>query len=262
MFNSKNDKNDPSAAKRSEAEGESFLYSSACGGFAEDFGNSSEVLSFSAIADVSELTEVHAESYGDKMVRTFSPENGARRLSEFVNLPVNVVYYLLSAVYLAVGIVCVAFPVAITGVLPYVAGGMMIFVGLVRFVLAIVRKEYRRTETNRTATSLILIALGVMIIVQHFGDNDAAITFIAIVWGIFGLFEGAYAFNRAFKRIACAERAAMYVLKGIVEVAVAFLLLYDPASHDAHYLHIIVFGCNLIIDAVTMLPFMDRLFNR
>ncbi len=244
-----------------KSRGETFGYSTAADDFSEALFNSEEVLAFSAFADATELSEVDPQSYGDRMVKGLSAKSGVSRLSQLSRLPENTVIYLFAALYLAVGVVCVSVPALIISVLPYIVGGMMILIGIIRFIVALVTHEYRHVKTNRTATSIILAALGIMIIVQHFRADDAAITFISIVWGIFGLVEGAYAFNHAFKRIANAERAVYYILKGLVEVAVAFLLLYDPTNHDTHNLHIIVFGCNLILDSVTMLPFIKRFFE-
>lgn len=242
-------------------QGDEFSYSTSSDDFSLALSESEEILTFSAFADSTELSEVRSESYGDHIVREFSAESGVSKFSKIAKLPENTVTYIFAALYFAVGVVCVSIPALLISVLPYIVGGMMILIGAVRFIMALLTREYRHVKTNRTATSLILAALGIMIIIQHFRADDAAITFIAIVWGIFGLFEGAYAFNHAFKRIVNAERAVYYILKGLVEVAVAFLLLYDPSNHDTHNLHIIVFGCNLILDSVTMLPFVKNFFR-
>lgn len=245
-----------------QCRGEGFSYSTASDDFSEALAQSEEVLSFSAFAESSEISEVRSESYGDHIVKELSAESGVSKFSRISKLPENTVTYIFATLYLAVGIVCVSVPALIISVLPYIVGGMMILIGVVRFIIAVVGHEYRHIKTNRTATSLILTALGIMIIIQHFRADDAAITFISIVWGVFGLFNGAYAFNNAFKRVAHAERAVYYILKGLVEIAVAFLLLYDPTNHETHNLHIIVFGCNLILDAITMLPFVKNFFSR
>lgn len=245
-----------------DCRGSEFSYKVSEDGLFNALAQSEEVLTFSAYAESSELSDNVPQSYGDKLVQGLSAKSGVSRFSEFSKLPEDTVAYIFAVLYLAVGAICVAVPALIISVLPYIVGGLMILIGAVRFVIALVGHEYRHVKTNRTAASLILAALGIMIIVQHFRADDAAITFIAIVWGVLGLFEGAYAFNHAFKRIANAERAVYYVLKGIVEIAVAFLLLYDPSNHDTHNLHIIVFGCNLIVDAVTMLPFVKNFMLR
>lgn len=208
------------------------------------------VASESAVAE-----EVHTNSYGDFIIEEFSAETNVPRIAQITKLPTTVVTYGFALAYLIIGVLCVTITESITEVLPYVVGAMMIIIGLVRFILALVQHEYRSLKTNRTATSLIVVALGAMIIFQQFdATNDSAVMLISVVWGILGLFEGARAFNHAFKRIANSERCVFYLIKGLVEVVVAFMLLYRPGSHDAHHFHIIVFGANLIFDAILMIP--------
>lgn len=215
-----------------------------------------EEFAYSEFAELAEeLEEIRTESYGDYLIEEFSAETNVSRVTQFTKLPENAVIYAFAIIYFVVGVLCVAITQRIIDVLPYIVGGMMIVIGFTRFIIALKNREYRHLKTNHTATSLIVTALGIMIIIQHFQpENDSAITFISIVWGILGLFEGAHAFNHAFKRIANSERCVYFLIKGLIEVVVAFLLLYDPGNHEAHYLHIIVFGLNLIFDAVTMLP--------
>ncbi len=214
-----------------------------------------------AYSDAAEEEE-HTQSYGDFIIEEFSAETNVPRVAQITKLPENVVTYMFAAVYLVVGLLCVAVPTTVTEVLPYIVGTMMIIIGVVRFILALIHHEYRHLKTNQTATSLILAALGVMIMIQQFdATNDSAIMLISIVWGILGLFEGAHAFNHAFKRIANSERCVYFLIKGLIECIVAFMLLYQPASHDAHHFHIIVFGINLIFDSITMLPRVKAFFS-
>ena len=213
-----------------------------------------EAYTYSAYAEEA-AEEEKPRSYGDFIVEEFSAENNVPRVARATGIPAAVVTYLFSAIYLIVGVLCVSITNQVSHVLPYIVGAMMVIIGVWQFIQAIVRKEYRQVTTNQTATSLIITALGIMIFIEHLNpESDWAITFISIVWGILGLFEGAHAFNHAFKRIANSERCVFYLIKGIVEVVVAFMLLYQPEDHDIHRFHIIVFGINLIFDAITMLP--------
>ena len=219
------------------------------------FRDNEEVFSYSAYADAVEaVEEERTDSYGDYIIEEFSAETNVSRVTKMTKLPVNIVTYVFCVIYMIVGVLCVVMTSRITEILPYIVGGMMIIIGTARFIVALKNHEYRHLKTNQTATSLIVTALGIMILVQHFRENDSAITFISIVWGILGLFEGAHAFNHAFKRIANSERCIYYLIKGLIEVVVAFMLLYDPGNHETHHFHIIVFGLNLIFDSITMVP--------
>lgn len=199
--------------------------------------------------------EEHTEGIAHSILDEFSAEGNILRLTKLTKLPKHTVTYIMAAICFIIGVLCVAITSQITEVLPYLVGGIMVLIGATRFIIALVTHEYRHLRTNRTAMSLIVTALGIMIIVQHvLPDNNSAITFISIVWGILGLLEGAHALNHAFKRIANSERCVYFLIRGIVELVVAFMLLYDPGNHATHHFHIIVFGINLIMDSVTMIP--------
>lgn len=209
------------------------------------------------------LSEGDRVGCGDAIVEEFSIKNKITGVAQATGISAKIVNYIFAAIYFVVGVLCVSITEIITHVLPYIVGSLMITVGTVQFIIALVRHEYRSVSTNRTASSLIIAALGVMIIVESVKpDSVWAITFISIVWGVLGLFEGAHAFNHAFARMANSQRSAFYLVKGFVEVAVAFMLLYQPGNHDIHTFHIIVFGINLMIDAITMLPAVKKFLQR
>ena len=203
---------------------------------------------------------VHISSYGDFIIEEFSAEQNAKRLVSVTKIPHTVALYIMAAVNLILGVLCVSITGIIAEVLPYIVGAMMIAVGLVQFVVAIIHKEYKEVKTNKTVTFFLVAVLGVMIILQELDStNDSAIMLVSVIWGVLGLFEGAHAFNHALYRIANSERCAYYIIKGLLECVVAFMLLYRPDSHEIHHFHIIVFGANLIMDAFTMLPPVKKL---
>ncbi|MDE6790622.1 MAG: DUF308 domain-containing protein [Clostridia bacterium] len=199
----------------------------------------------------SELAASDIGAYGD-IIEGFSVEANVRKVSTYIKLPEKVAKYILAVLYLAVGVLCAAIPERIETALPYIVGGAMAAVAITQFIFAIIKKEYRDTHTNKTAGSLIVLGLSVMIIIEH----QWAHTFIPIVWGVIGLFEGAHAFNHAISRISRGMRSAYYIIKGIIEVVVAFLLLYEPEQYGE--LHIIVFGVSLMLDGITTLPFVKN----
>ena len=199
-----------------------------------------------------EIAASEIGAYGDFIVEGFSVESNVKKVSKYIRLPEKVAKYILAVLYLAVGVLCAVIPERIEVALPYIVGGAMAAVALTRFIFAIVEKEYRNTNTNKTAGSLIALGLSIMIIIEH----QWAHTFIPIVWGVLGLFEGAHAFNHAISRISRGMRCSYYIIKGIIEVVVAFLLLYEPEQYGE--LHIIVFGVSLILDGITTLPFVKK----
>ena len=228
----------------------------------QPFKNDEEGSTYSDYADENAVSEAEAaeEEHGG-IVEEFSAETNIERVARLTKLPANTAVYFVAAIYLIVGVLCVAITKQVAEVLPYIVGGMMALIGVVQFIVSLIKREYRNTKNNRTASSLIIAALGVMILVQKVDPENDPIMLISVAWGILGLFEAAHAFNHAFNRIAQSERCIYYFIKGIIECAVAFLLLYQPESEAAHHFHIIVLGANLIFDAITMIPPVKNLLS-
>lgn len=199
-----------------------------------------------------EVNASESGSYGESLIAQLSIEANLKKLVKYAKVPELVAHYLLATLYLTVGVLCIIMPEKIEIVLPYIVGGGMGAAALVSFIYAIVTREYRTTRTNKTAMSVIMMGLSVMIILEH----EWAHVFIPIIWGVLGLFEGAHAFNHALSRISRGKRPAFYLIKGITEVVVAFLLLYRPEQYAE--LHIITFGFSLVFDGITVLPFISK----
>ncbi len=213
-----------------------------------------EEFSYSGYGDaqIARPPEAKSSSYGDFIVEEFSPESTIKKVAGVTRLSKDTVSYIIAALYFAVGVVCVVFTAYIQTAFAYIVGGFMILGGVIRFISAVRRREYAVTHTNSTASSLIFLALGIMIV----SESEWAMSFIAVGWGIFGLMEGAHAFNHAFSRIARSQNPVYYLVKGSVEVVLAFMLLYEPNEHIT--LHIMIFGIQLMFDAVTMLPVVKK----
>lgn len=222
-------------------------------GYAGEVGNRAEYVDLNDVD--AGLSASDFGTYGDGLVEGFSVESAAEKVRK-IGLPESVAKYLMGIVYIALGLVCAVIPHRIEFALPYVVGGLLGFISLVRLIFAIIEKEYTVTNSNKTASSLILLGVSIMILVEH----EWAHTFIPIVWGVWGLFEAAHAFNHAFSRIARHKRFLYYIIKGVTELVVAFLLLYEPEQYGE--LHIIVFGISLVLDGIVILPFVHKFVTR
>lgn len=195
-------------------------------------------------------------TFDDNFLEAISVENNIEVVCKHTKLPAVFVKYFMGIVYIVLGAVCAAIPKQIESVLPYIVGGIVGVFSIVRFVFAMIDKEYEHTHSNKTASSIIMLGVSIMILIEH----EWAHSFIPTVWGVWGLFEGAQAFNHALSRIAKHRRFFFYLVKGIVEVVVAFLLLYEP--HQFGELHIIVFGISLIFDGLIALPAIHKFLTR
>ena len=136
-----------------------------------------------ALSDAQNMLEEEInKSYGDFFVEEFSAETSAHKLSLAMHISERTIKFVLSAVYLVVGVLCVALTDYIYIAFPYIVGGVAAGYGLVQLVVAIIHREYVHTHSNKTASSLVMIALGILIMVEH----SAAFTIIAVAWGFLG----------------------------------------------------------------------------
>ena len=208
------------------------------------------------------VAEAAAENIPELMVEELSAEHNVSRLALITKLPKNIATYIVAAIYFVVGVLCVSITRYITVALPYIVGAIMMLVGVSGFIISLVRRDYKNIKTNKIATYILTALLGAMVILEEIDPQIDPIMLISIIWGVFGLFEGAHAFNHAITRITKSERCVYFLIKGIVECAVAFMMLYRPESHEAHFFHIVVFGISLIIDAVTMIPKIKQFLSK
>lgn len=219
-----------------------------------------EEYSFGGFAGAEEREDpvVPAMGYGDFLVEEFSTEVRARKISLAMHISERKIRFVLAAVYLVIGVLSLTLATHIHSVFPYIVGGMATAYGVGQLIVAIIKREYVHTHSNKTASSLVMIALGLLIMIEH----SSAYTIIAVAWGFLGLMEGAHAFNHAFSRIARSQRCIYYLGKGTIELIFAFLLLYRPSDAEHIHFHIIVFGAQLIVEAFTTFPPIKEFLSR
>lgn len=207
-------------------------------------------------AETTEETIRDLDTFDDNFLEAISAESNIEAVCKRTKLSAVFVKYFMGIVYIVLGAVCAAIPKQIESVLPYIVGSIVGTFAIIRFVFAMIDKEYEHTHSNKTASSIIMLGVSIMILIEH----EWAHSFIPTVWGVWGLFEGAHAFNHAFARIAKHRRFFFYLVKGVIEVIVAFLLLYEPQKYGE--LHIIVFGVSLIFDGLIALPAVHKFLTR
>lgn len=229
---------------------------------AEETANIDEPAAEEITEDELAVAEAVTENIPELMVEGLSAEHNVSRLAFITKLPKNIATYIVAAIYFIVGVLCVSVTRHITVALPYIVGAIMMLVGISGFIISLVRRDYKNIKTNKIATYILTVLLGAMVILEEIDPQIDPIMLISIIWGVFGLFEGAHAFNHAITRITKSERCVYFLIKGIVECAVAFMMLYHPESHEAHFFHIVVFGISLIIDAVTMIPKIKQFLSK
>jgi len=144
-------------------------------------------------------------------------------------------------VNISLGIMCIAYPDTMYGVLPYLMGAMMVISGLASMAVSVIRKEYRRTDTRLTASGIISAVIGAIIILQ----DQASYGLVGVFWGYSGLTRAAGELNKAISRIATKRgewaRLMFFAVFGIV---ISIMLLADPVQRVHE--HMVFIGIELI----------------
>ena len=122
--------------------------------------------------------------------------------------------------FTALGIVCFCFPVDTMALFAKIAGIVIVISGVVFFFLEY-KAAARSFETMRISASLLMVALGVLIIIHP--------EIIAILLGIFILFEGIdFTFNTIKYYRARAKGWWLMLLLGVIVIAFGFWSIFVP----------------------------------
>ena len=190
--------------------------------------------------------DCHASSYADKFVESISLKGVAVHMAHVFNANERIFKYVFAALSLLSGLTCSVFTGAIMMVFPWVVGSILALLGLITFVHAIIKKEYKRSCSNVTVSALIIIAISILIFVE----NEWATPFIASLWGVLGILEGAHALNQAICRAFNRKNPVYHLIRATVELVLGFMLVYHPQEHIG--LHVFVFGLTLVFDAIML----------
>ena len=199
--------------------------------------------------------DCHASSHTDKFVESISLKGVAVHLAHVFNANERIFKYVFAVLCGLFGIVCVVFTAEIKSMFPWVVGSILALLGVITFIHAIIKKEYRRSCSNVTVGGLVVIAISVLIFVE----NEWATPFIATLWGVIGILEGAHALNLAICEVFNRKNPVYHLIRATIELVLGFMLVYHPQEHIG--LHIFVFGLTLVFDAIMLVIHAKRRKN-
>ncbi|MCD8204987.1 MAG: hypothetical protein LUD29_00010 [Clostridia bacterium] len=240
----------------------------------EEGGSETGEGSLSGYGGIFEEEEVESGGYGEFVVEEFSADKTTDRVVKVTHMSERLARHIVLWVYFSFGLILSVASLVleeiyethiIITVFPFVAGVLMLIFGVAKLVVDITRKNYLNEEKNSTASSIIFIIMGLIVLadtivtlVEREPDEEEitfwANGFIGIVWGVYGLVEAARAFNHAINRMVKHENATFHVIWGLIELVFAILLIYNPNEHIA--LHLVIFGLQLMFTSITRMPFI------
>ena len=146
--------------------------------------------------------------------------------------------------YIVAGILVICLHGEMRNWIHVVVGVAILLITGSMFAQAIRRKSYRVQGDRRLPTAAVGFILGVMILVRQHG----AIPLIAIAWGLNGLNSGITELDHAIYALQRHERFAGKLAHGLLETALALMLVFDPYEKIGE--HILILGIEMIVQAL------------
>ncbi len=148
--------------------------------------------------------------------------------------------YGLTGIMCLLGIQCLFFVDFLYELLPYLMGGLMAGAGVLAVIDSVLAGEYRRLDTKLSSSGILMLVVGLAILVR----GNAADGLLGVAWGIFGLIQGSESLNVAIYNLTGGKKWGMDMLQAAVQIALALLLLVDPATKL--YPHMRILGLELL----------------
>lgn len=158
-------------------------------------------------------------------------------------------------VFIIVGFINIIFAHSLRGILPYIIGISSVATGAISLIKNIKEKEYATLETMIIPSDVVGIILGIKILIE----NENAVPFIAIAWGISGLRKGTKGLNVAVYNKFNKKPFALELVHSIFEIFFAILLIFDPFEKLEE--HLILLGIEMIISSLKIC-FKDKEYEK
>lgn len=142
---------------------------------------------------------------------------------------------------MVMGGIMIIFHEKIYHIFPYIIGAITILIAIGFIKNSIREREYKKAESKRLAYGIVMFIMGTVIII----NQSDSINLIAIIWGIFGLIRGADELGEAIYNHSQGKKWILELVHGIVEMALAILLIYHPFEKISE--HIIILGLEYVI---------------
>ena len=143
----------------------------------------------------------------------------------------------LAFVFLAVGILLVAFPEQFSKISPYVLGIALILQGIAVVILAFRFKD----PFQGPGKAVIYFVMGLTIMMLGSG----ALGIIGVIWAVFALIEVSKEIDRMWKE---KKFSAVCLISSVISIGLAALLMTDPFKHFV--VHVRILGLEIITSCI------------
>jgi len=146
-------------------------------------------------------------------------------------------------IYIITGCLIIIFFQKILNILPYVIGTIMILVNVEAIVVDILEHDF-----SHTGYKIGIITLGILIMTAVRNDFEA----ICIIWATISIINGGRSLMKSFVDIKESKLSIVAFLIAVLSIVLSiFLILHQTEDHVQT--HIILLGCEIILDGVRIL---------
>lgn len=150
-------------------------------------------------------------------------------------------YLLVSLVPVILGVICIAFPGFIAGIICYVAGSILMVYGLVKIIRYFVAKS---SVVDSLIVGVLFSMIGFILVFRR----DELINLIFIFIGILVILDGVIKLKKAFEARSQAARDWLVLLIwALVVLGFGILMVADPFTG---YVPIIILGVAIVLDGL------------
>ena len=150
-------------------------------------------------------------------------------------------YFLVSLVPVLLGVICIAVPDVIAGILCYVAGALLLVFGVGKVIRYFAAKS---SFVDSLIVGVLFAMIGFVLIFR----KDEVINLIFIFIGILVLLDGVVKLKRAFEaRAAFARDWIALTVLAVIVMGLGILMIADPFTG---YLPIIILGISIVVDGL------------
>ena len=153
--------------------------------------------------------------------------------------------FLIMIAFPVVGCVLLFLAPYVADLAPFLIGITMTVTGLVMFIHALVRHEFKQRDTYNAAVSIVLLLCGAVILIRRQNCMDL----LCITWGLYGIFFSVDDLNELLYRIAHRKKCLTLLIETLFTLTLSAMLLLDPG--ESHFvLHVRLLGAEMILFSI------------
>lgn len=144
-------------------------------------------------------------------------------------------------IFPVIGVILIIFAEHITRLVPYILGGAMVLVGILKGIAYLRNKRFLDHISDEAGNGVVLFIMGTAFLIQ--GENS--LVPLGITWAIIGIRKASKSLNSAIQQIYLKKCFTASVLEFVIRIALALVLLFRP--FEKFSAHVAILGMELIV---------------